>query len=45
MWGGQNQQKMMKFRNAYICVYKRKQQEDVDHSEDEEEQKKEEVPK
>jgi len=35
MWGG-NQQKTQNFRNAYICVYKRKLQDDVEFSDDEE---------
>jgi hypothetical protein len=35
MWGG-NQQKMLKFRNAYICVYRRKLQDDVEFSDEEE---------
>lgn len=39
MW--QNQQKMMKFRNSYILVYRRKLQDDVEFSDDEEEKEKE----
>lgn len=35
MWGN-NQQRMQKFRNAYICVYKRRFQDDVEFSDEEE---------
>jgi len=37
--------KYMKFRNAYILVYRRKLDEDVQHSDDEEEEKVGDAPK
>ena len=47
-WGGGmmgGSKKYMKFRNAYILVYRRKLDEDVQHSDDEEEEKVGDTPK